>query len=97
MRASSVSRFYAAIDVDSAFSQKIESLFNRFIAAQACKTGWHVDLQNSSADYHRATITDPEEIAKSYAIPNGAQSDFPGHLLRHYREYAVSNWVDVDR
>ena len=40
MSAFSVSRFYAADDVDSAFTQNIESLFNRFKALQACKTGW---------------------------------------------------------
>jgi hypothetical protein len=96
MSASSVSRFYAAIDVDSEFSQQIESLFNSFIATQACNTGWHVDLQNSSADYHMATITDPEGIAKSYAIPTGVQSDFSDHLLTHYREYAVRKSVVVD-
>jgi len=96
MSASSISRFYAATDVDSEFSQEIESLFNRFIATQECKTGWHVDLQNSSADYHMATITDPEGIAKSYAIPTEVQSDFSDHLQTHYREYAVRNSVVVD-
>jgi hypothetical protein len=96
MSAFSVSRFYAAVDVDSAFSQNIESLFNRFIAAKARKTGWRVALQNSSTDAHRATITDPEGIAKSYAIPNGEQSGFSGNLLRQYREYVARNAVAVD-
>jgi hypothetical protein len=96
MSACSVSRFYAATDVDSALSRTIESLFNRFIAAQTCKTGWHVDLQTSSPDSHRATITDPEGIAKSYAIPNDAQSNFSGNLLRQYQEYADRNGVAVD-
>jgi hypothetical protein len=91
MSAFSVSRFYAAGDVDSAFSQNIESLFNRFIALQACRTGWHVDLQNSSPDAHRATITDPEGIAKRSAILNGAKSDFSDHLRRQYWEYAARN------
>jgi hypothetical protein len=69
MSAFSVSRFYAATDVDSEFAQEIESLVNRCIATQACRNGWHVDLQNSSTDYHMATITDPEGIAKSYPRP----------------------------
>jgi hypothetical protein len=96
MSAFSVSRFYAANDVDSAFSQDIESLFHTFIDVQACRTGWHVDLQNSSPDAHRATITDPEGIAKSYAIPDGARSEFSGHLLRQYRDYATRNSIAVD-
>lgn len=96
MSACSISRFYAATDVDSAFSQIIESLFNRFIVMQACKTGWHVDLQNSSPDAHRATITDPEGIAKRYPIPNAARSAFSSHLLRQYREYAARNGFAVD-
>ena len=40
----SASRFYAAIDVDSAFSQNIESLFTSFIATPGGRIGWHVDL-----------------------------------------------------
>jgi hypothetical protein len=96
MSALSVSRFYAANDVDSAFSQNIELLFNRFIAMRACRIGWRVDLQNSSPDAHRATITDPEGIAKSYPIRNGAQSAFSSNLLRQYREYAARNRFAVD-
>jgi hypothetical protein len=91
MSAFSVSRFYAADDVDSAFSQHIESLFNLFTARQMCKSGWHVDLQNSSPGAHRATITDPEGISKSYAILNAAQSDFSENLLTQYWQYVARN------
>ena len=99
MSAFSISRFYAANNVDSAFSQIIESLFNRFIVVQACRTGWHVDLQNSSPDAHRITITDPEGIVKSYPTPSGAHSVFSGYLLKQYREYAARNAfaIDADR
>ncbi len=95
MSASSVSRFYAAVNVDSDFSRNIESLFNRFMAMHTCRTGWRVDLQTSSPDAHRATITDPEGIAKSYPIPNGAQGAFSGHLLGRYREYAARNCLPL--
>lgn len=87
----SASRFYAAINVDSDFSQNIESLFNRFIEMQACRTGWHVDLQTCSPETFRATITDPEGIAKSYPISIGEQDAFSDHLLRRYQEYAARN------
>ena len=96
MSALSVSRFYAANDVDSAFSQNIELLFNRFIAMRECRIGWRVDLQNSSPDAHRATITDPEGIAKSYPIRNTTQSAFSNSLLMQYREYAARNRCAVD-
>src|ERR1035438_7961597 len=86
MSAFSVSRFYAADDVDSAFSQNIESLFNRFRALQACKTGWHVDLLGQYWQY----------VARNWAAVDGnrqtsGSGNGCGERLQRWRQLVTAS------